>query len=94
MPDFSLESTTGPIRRQRPERRIAREVRQQTRAAVPLLSDPDGSVIAACGARGLLGVTQRVLVLIGLDRRIRWRRSDLPVFHRNADELREVIAGL
>ena len=58
----------------------------------PLLSDPDRAVCRAYGAAGLLGMTRRALVLIGRDGRVRWRRTDLPIFRRTADELREVIA--
>jgi hypothetical protein len=39
-------------------------------------------------------MTRRALVLIGRDGRVLWRRSDLPVFRRSAEELREVISGL
>jgi len=60
----------------------------------PLLSDPDKSTCRAYGAIGLLGMTRRALVLIGVDGRVRWQRSDLPIFHRNTAELREAIAGL
>ena len=60
----------------------------------PLLSDTDKSVCRSYGAVGLLGMTRRALVLIGKDGRVLWRRSDLPVFRRSAEELREVISGL
>jgi len=60
----------------------------------PLLSDEDKSVCRAYGAIGLLGMAKRALVLVGRDGRVRWRRSDLPIFHRSADELRETIRGL
>lgn len=60
----------------------------------PLLSDPDKSVCRSYGALGLLGTAKRALVLVGRDGRIRWRRTDLPVFRRSAEELREVISGL
>jgi peroxiredoxin len=60
----------------------------------PLLSDSDKATCRAYGAIGLLGMTRRALVLIGEDGRVRWQRSDLPIFHRSAAELREVIAGL
>ncbi len=60
----------------------------------PLLSDSDKSICRAYGAIGLLGMTRRALVLIGTDGRVRWQRSDLPIFHRSAAELREVIVGL
>ncbi len=60
----------------------------------PLLADTDGTVCKAYGARGLLGMTKRALVLIGKDARVLWRRTDLPMFRRSAEELREVIEGL
>jgi len=60
----------------------------------PLLSDPDKSVCRAYGALGLLGMAKRALVLVGPDQRIRWRRSDLPIFRRSAEELRDVIGEL
>ncbi len=60
----------------------------------PLCADPDRSVCKAYGAAGLLGMTRRALVLIGRDGQVLWRRTDLPIFHRSADELREVIAEL
>jgi peroxiredoxin Q/BCP len=60
----------------------------------PLASDPDKSICRAYGAIGLLGSAKRALVLVGSDGRVRWQRSDLPIFRRSADELREVIAGL
>ncbi len=60
----------------------------------PLLSDADKEVCRAYGALGLLGMAKRALVLVGRDGTIRWRRTDLPVFRRSADELREVITGL
>jgi peroxiredoxin Q/BCP len=60
----------------------------------PLCADPDRRVCRAYGAVGLLGMTKRALVLIGKDGRVRWRRTDLPIFHRSANELREVIEEL
>lgn len=60
----------------------------------PLCSDSDRSVCRDYGASGLFGMTKRALVLIGRDGRVRWRRTDLPIFHRSAEELRDVIGGL
>jgi peroxiredoxin Q/BCP len=60
----------------------------------PLLSDPDRIVCNAYGASGLLGMTKRALVLIGRDGRVRWRRTDLPIFRRSAEELRDIIRKL
>ena len=60
----------------------------------PLLSDEDKSVCRAYGALGLLGTAKRALFLIGTDSRVRYSRTDLPIFHRSASELQEIIEGL
>ena len=60
----------------------------------PLASDADKSVCRAYGALGLLGMAKRALVLVGRDGRIKYRKTDLPIFHRSASELREVIRKL
>ena len=60
----------------------------------PLLADVDKEVCRDYGALGLLGMAKRALVLVGRDGRIRWKRTDLPIFRRSAEELRDVIAGL
>ena len=60
----------------------------------PLVSDPDQRVCKAYGAVGLLGMTKRALALVGPDGRVRWLKTDFPIFHRSAAELREVIQGL
>ena len=60
----------------------------------PLLSDSDKSVCRDYDAVGFLGMTRRALVLIGRDGKIRWRRSDLPMFRRTAEQLRRVISNL
>ena len=60
----------------------------------PLLSDPDKSVCRSYDALGLLGMAKRALVLIGTNARVRWTHVDLPIFHRSALELGEMLAGL
>jgi peroxiredoxin Q/BCP len=60
----------------------------------PLLADEDKSVCRAYGALGLLGTAKRALVLIGSDGKVRYSRADLPIFHRSASELEEIIEGL
>jgi peroxiredoxin Q/BCP len=60
----------------------------------PLLTDPDKQVCRSYGAIGLLGTTKRMLVLIDRAGHIRWRCTDLPIFRRTADEIREVIEDL
>jgi hypothetical protein len=39
-------------------------------------------------------MAKRALVLVGPDQRVRYSRVDLPIFHRSALELEEVIEGL
>ena len=60
----------------------------------PLLSDADKSVCRAYGTLGLLGFAKRALVLVGRDGTIKYRQTDLPIFHRSAAELERVIQGL
>ena len=63
----------------------------------PLVSDGDKTVCRDYDAVGLLGMTKRSLVVVGRNGRILWRRTDLPIFRRTADELRtalsDVLAG-
>jgi peroxiredoxin Q/BCP len=60
----------------------------------PLLADEDKSVCRAYGALNLMGMAKRALVLVGTDQTVRWSKVDLPIFHRSASELEEVIEGL
>jgi len=60
----------------------------------PLAADPDKRVCESYGAIGFLGMTKRALVLIGRDGRVKYRRTDFPIFRRTAEELREVIGKL
>jgi thioredoxin-dependent peroxiredoxin len=60
----------------------------------PLASDPDGKIRDQYGARGLLGMTKRVLVLVGRDGRVKWRHSDFPLFHRTADDVLRAVSEL
>jgi len=59
----------------------------------PLISDPERQACGAYGAVGLLGMTRRSLYLIGRDGRVKYRRTDLPIFRRSAIELERVIMG-
>jgi thioredoxin-dependent peroxiredoxin len=60
----------------------------------PLASDADRRVCDAYGVLLDLFKLRRSLVLIGEDGRVRWRHSELRLFHRSARELREVIEEL
>jgi peroxiredoxin len=64
------------------------------RLPFPLIADEDKELCRAYDAVGLLGTAKRALVLIGRDGRVKWMRSDLPIFRRSAEELREIIGGL
>jgi peroxiredoxin len=60
----------------------------------PLLSDPGGKVCKQYGALNFLGMAKRALVLIGQDRKVKWRQASLPIFHKSAEDIRKVIADL
>jgi peroxiredoxin len=60
----------------------------------PLASDPEREVCRAYGAVGLLGMTRRSLFLVGRRGTVLYRKRDLPIFHRTAEELKQVIEGL
>jgi peroxiredoxin Q/BCP len=60
----------------------------------PLCADEDKAVCRAYGAVGLLGMTRRALFLVDRQGVVRYRKVDLPVFRRTADELREALGGL
>jgi peroxiredoxin Q/BCP len=60
----------------------------------PVAADAGGAVCKRYGASGLLGMTKRALVLVGKDGRVRWRKTDFPIFHQTADEIRDAIASL
>jgi len=60
----------------------------------PLLSDPKGAVCKQYGALGLMGGAKRALVLIGKDGKVKWRKTDIPIFHQSADDIRAALAEL
>jgi peroxiredoxin len=60
----------------------------------PLLSDQGGAVCRQYGALGLLGMAKRALVLVGRDGRVKWRRTDFPLFHQTAEDVRGAVAQL
>ncbi|MGH7803157.1 MAG: peroxiredoxin [Candidatus Binatia bacterium] len=60
----------------------------------PLAADEDKSVCRAYGTLSFLGYAQRALVLVGRDGKVKYKRSDFPMFRRSADELRKVISEL
>jgi peroxiredoxin Q/BCP len=60
----------------------------------PVAADEGSAVCKSYGAAGLFGITKRALVLVGRDGRVRWRKTDFPLFFESAGEIREAIAGL
>jgi len=60
----------------------------------PLCADEDKAVCGAYGANGLLGMTKRALFLIDRGGVVRYRKVDLPIFRRTAEELQTVIGDL
>ena len=60
----------------------------------PVAADEDGKVCKLYGASGLFGMTKRALVLVGRDGRVRWRKTDFPLFFESAAEIRDAIATL
>ena len=60
----------------------------------PVVADADKAVCTRYGALNFLGIAKRALVLVGRDGRIKWRRTDFPIFHQTADDVRAAVAGL
>jgi peroxiredoxin Q/BCP len=60
----------------------------------PVAADADGKVCKLYGAAGLFGTTKRALVLVGRDGRVKWRRTDFPLFHQTADDVRRAVEAL
>ncbi len=60
----------------------------------PVVSDTDGEVCRAYGAKSFLGMTKRALVLIGRGGTVKWSDSNLPIFHQSADDIRKAIANI
>lgn len=60
----------------------------------PLASDPDRGVCRSYGAAGLFGTTKRTLILVGRDGKVRYARTDIPLFRRTAAELETILGEL
>ncbi len=67
---------------------------EKHRLPFPLLSDEKGNVCKQYGALNFLGMAKRALVLIGRDGRVKWRRTDFPLFHQNTEDVKNAIAEL
>lgn len=60
----------------------------------PVVADADKAVCKRYGALNLLGMAKRALVLVGRDGRIKWRRTDFPIFHQSAADVKAALAGV
>jgi len=60
----------------------------------PIVADEDGDVCRAYGARSLIGTAKRALVLVGKDGTVKWRKTNFPIFHQTADDIRGAISAL
>lgn len=67
---------------------------EKHRLPFPLVSDAKGAVCKRYGALGLLGMAKRALVLVDADGTVRWRRTDIPLFHQSADDIKAALAAL
>ena len=67
---------------------------EKHRLPFPVAADAGGTVTRAYGARGLLGMTKRALVLVGRDGVIAWRKTDFPIFYETAEDVRAAVERL
>jgi peroxiredoxin len=60
----------------------------------PVVADTGKTVCRQYGALNFLGMAKRALVLIGRDGTIKWRRTDFPIFHQTAADVKAAVAAL
>jgi peroxiredoxin len=60
----------------------------------PVVADAGKAVCTTYGAINFLGMAKRALVLVGRDGKIKWRRTDFPIFHQSAADVKTAIAGM
>jgi len=60
----------------------------------PVVSDADKAVCKQYGAINFLGMAKRALVLVGRDGKIKWRKTDFPIFHQTTADIKAAVAGL
>src|SRR5215471_12549172 len=60
----------------------------------PVVADAGKKVCTQYGALNFLGMAKRALVLIGRDGTIKWRRTDFPIFHQTAADVKAAVAGV
>ena len=71
-----------------------RKFAEKHRFPFPVVADTDKSVCRQYGALNFLGMAKRALVLVGRDGRIKWRRTDFPIFHQSAADVKAALAGV
>jgi len=60
----------------------------------PVVADTSKAVCKQYGALNFLGIAKRALVLIGRDGKIKWRRTDFPIFHQTAADVKAAVSNL
>lgn len=60
----------------------------------PVVADAGKTICKQYGALNFLGLAKRALVLIGRDGTIKWRRTDFPIFHQTAADVKAAVASL
>ncbi len=60
----------------------------------PVVADVDKRVCRDYGALNFLGMAKRALVLVGRDGKVKWRRTDFPIFHQTAADVKAAVTGL
>ncbi len=60
----------------------------------PVAADSNKEVCRRYGALNFLGMAKRALVLVGRDGTIKWRRTDFPIFHQTAADVKAAVANV
>jgi thioredoxin-dependent peroxiredoxin len=60
----------------------------------PVVADTSKEVCRQYGALNFLGMAKRALILIGRDGTIKWRRTDFPIFHQSAADVKAAVSSL
>ena len=60
----------------------------------PVVADASKAICKQYGALNFLGMAKRALVMIGRDGKIKWRRTDFPIFHQTAADVKAAVADL
>jgi len=60
----------------------------------PVVADASKAVCRQYGVLNFLGMAKRALVLIGRDGKIKWHKTDFPIFHQSAADVKAALAGV